>query len=189
MPRSPVANVLSPGRTRAVREAEKLLTTPQHEIIKRRRAVMNLNQPFVIQRRPSDSSRGEGPSRPKGKAWIRGNGPTPVFPMRNLISKPSVLHWSPGRAAQEWARSQSELAHEHAGSRTAAGLSEVPVKVAAASPVTSADESDSELKERKKSAHRSKKGRSKLEEGPNCRPERWLDQSLESYRPSSCFGG
>ena len=67
--RPPVPNMLSPKRAKAVCEAERLLSTPQRETIDRHRRAVNANPPLVIQceRCLSNSSKGEGPSRLKGK--------------------------------------------------------------------------------------------------------------------------
>ena len=54
--RPPVAIVLRPERVKTISEAEKLLTTPQAETIKRRHRTMNnVSPPLVIRRRPSNS--------------------------------------------------------------------------------------------------------------------------------------
>lgn len=70
--RSPVTNVLSPGRGRTVRKAEKLLTTPYRETIEPRR-------------RQSDMLRGEDPLRLKGKSANQETRPRLTFLKMKLI--------------------------------------------------------------------------------------------------------
>ena len=162
--RPPVPNVLSPERAKAVREAERLLSTPQHETINHRRRAVNANPPLVIQRerRLSNSSKGEGPSRLKGKGinpkeW--GNADFFEGEVDLEAQHAALESW---KAAQAWARTQSELTHKDVGSRTPLRASRASVRAPAARVLTlesSSDESDSEPKKTKKTTRRLEKGK------------------------------
>ena len=153
--RPPVPNVLSPEQAKAVREAKRLLSTPQRETINRRRCAVNANPPLVIQceRRLSNSSKGEGTSRLKGKGinpkeW----GDADFFEGEvDLESQHAALEsW---KAAQAWAHTQSELMRKDVRSLTTSRASRTSVRAPATRVLTlesSSDESDSEPKKTKK---------------------------------------
>ena len=61
------ANNLSPGRSKAVKVAMRLLTTPQRGAIGRRMRAVGNPPPLVIRQPRNDVLSDEGPSKRKGK--------------------------------------------------------------------------------------------------------------------------
>ena len=111
-PASPVPreskNVLTPGHARAVQEAKRQLTTPQRELIERCTRTVEALHSFKFGRPSNNVSRGEGPSKGKGKGPDPGNWGDVDFSDEEIdldAQRAALESW---KAAQEWARSQSD---------------------------------------------------------------------------------
>ena len=148
-----VPNVLSPERANAVRETERLLSTPQHETIDRRRRAVSVNLPLVIQRRLSNSSKGEGSSRLEARTLTRieewGNTDFSEGKVSLEAQRAALQSW---KAAQAWARTQSELTRKDAESCTTSRASRASVRAPATRVSTleaNLDELDPEPKKKK----------------------------------------